>query len=123
MNTETMAMALQDAWPGLPAGLGGVLRKEWDALTPRIEVAETAGLLEGEVHPINEFTMPLANMARIAGFHNDAQGEEFISAAIDAAGVPMHLRSTVSITSSYNSSACRLADTTRRIPSVVCFSR
>lgn len=98
MGPETMAMALQDAWPGLPSGLGEVLKKEWDALTPRIEAVEMAGVPEGEAHPINEFTMPLANMARTAGFHHDAQGKEFIAAAIDAAGVPVHLRSTVSTT-------------------------
>ncbi len=98
MDTEKMASELQDAWPGLPSGLDWVLKTKWDEIAPRIAAAEAAGVPDGEHHPLNDFTIPLANMARTAGFQNDAQGKEFVEAAIEAAGIPEDLRSTVRTT-------------------------
>lgn len=98
MDTEKMASELQDAWPGLPSGLDGVLKAKWDQIAPLVAAADASGVPDGEHHPLNDFTIPLANLARAAGFQNDGQGKEFVEAAIEAAGVPEDLRSTVRTT-------------------------
>lgn len=85
------AQELRDAWPDLPQGLRLILPDKWQ------EVAD-APVIEGENHPWNAFTMPLANLAYKAGFDKDLQGKEFIAAAMDAAGVPADVRDQVRLT-------------------------
>jgi hypothetical protein len=83
-----MISKLRAAWPGLPPGLGEVCRDVWQ------RVAATP-VSEGQASPINDFTIPLATMARQAGFEHDLQGKEFIRAAMEAAEVPVADREIV----------------------------
>ncbi|MFJ4264663.1 hypothetical protein ACIPYU_19660 [Paenarthrobacter nicotinovorans] len=94
MTTQDMTAELQDAWPDLPEGLKDALPQIWGSVADRIAEHETEAAPDG-VHPLNEFTQPLAAMAAAAGFEQDIQGKEFIRAAMDAAGVPESERDTI----------------------------
>ena len=94
MSTDDVSMIadLQKAWPELPRGLTLILPDIWDAAMIRRQSD-----IETEIDPINDFTAPLASMAKEAGFEHDAQGKEFIAAAMKAASVPEELHDTVAM--------------------------
>jgi hypothetical protein len=83
-----MVEELRKAWPALPGGLEYVVQKAWQEAMASLPD-------DGERSPINDFTIPLAVMAREAGFQHDLQWREFIQAAMNAAAVPTDEQKTV----------------------------
>ncbi len=87
---DPLTRELVDYWPELPGGLRRLVTRKWAQIARRLPLND-----ETTHPPINDFTIPLAAIAKRAGFDNDMQGREFITAVIQAAHVPEEHHNTI----------------------------